>query len=245
MSLIDLKPGDEVDALVLDNNFKELNNLIAQESEKTQNNINSLTNGKANINAVPKLTQDGNNVFNSTNTFNGITTFMNNVVFKSPQQGEGEDTTSTFGTRVTFNKKVTVNGETVFKSNVTLTDELYADLCTKNMPDWLNRADRNPDVEYTETKNGYLYIYDTHVSGVYYCISFAQNKELEEGVEAVWVDYLVDTINNSAQSNVVIIPIPKTYKYKLRRVDSKGVVTNTELPKTAFKQLFFIPCIGG
>ena len=244
MSLHDILPGAEVDAVALDENFKELNTLIADEISNRKIAINGLEGTKANSVEVAKTERSNN--FNSDNTFNKTTIFNDNVVFNNTKDNEEEeDIITTFNTKVVLNNELNAKNKVVFDGEIKLTDEMYSSLCTKMMPNWIYKYDRLPNTEYTESQNGYLFICSKYQRNINYCISFAENKEIESGTNLSWFDYKLDITNEGGEGHTILLPISKQHKYKIQPLNTKGEVTTAEFAEGFFQQLCFIPCIGG
>jgi hypothetical protein len=245
MSLYDILPGAEVDAHVLDANFKELNRLVTEETLNRKTAINNLEGTKANNIDVAKISERSN-MFNVDNVFNKNTTFNDNVLFNNTKEtDEAEDVTTTFETKVVFNNEINAKNKVVFEKEIKLTDEMYSSLCTKMMPNWIYKQDRLPNTEYTESQNGYLFICSKYQKNINYCISFAENKEIESGTILSWFDYKLDITNEGGEGHTILLPISKQHKYKIQPLNTKGEVTTAEFAEGFFQQLCFIPCIGG
>lgn len=247
MSLRDILPGAEVDAHVLDANFKELSRLITEETLNRKTAINNLEGTKANNIDVAKISERSN-TFNVDNVFNKITTFNDNVLFNNTKEtDEEEDITTTFETKVVFNNKINAKNKVIFEKEIELTDEMYSVLCTKMMPNLAsNKNDRMPKTVYAENQNGYLFVQDGYSSGVYWSLFIAiKDEKPTEGKEVTWYKYNFDNLNSSSENRVLCIPIANKFQYKILRVDKNGDEVETEFPTNHFKQLYFIPCIGG
>jgi hypothetical protein len=252
-SLIEIKNGDEVAAEPLEGNFKYLEGQINKKHQDAMTLITAIQQDKISSNQAAKIgndktPEDAQNIFYYKSDFKRTTTFSNNVSFnKTNPQDEKDDTITTFNTKVILNNELNTKNKVTFDGEVKLTDEMYSSLCTKMMPNLASsKNDRMPKTVYAENQNGYLFVQDGYSKGVYWSLFVAiKDEKPTEGKEVTWYKYNFDNLNASSENRVLCVPIANKFQYKILRVDANGDELTDEFPTGHFKQLYFIPCIGG